>query len=86
VESTVKLCDKCKKPADCQFKVWQPGESTAVEIDLCFTHGNPLIRLLELGTETELPAKPRQRMELTTLKTTKQTAQYKKKKRTPPKR
>lgn len=85
MESTVKLCDKCGKAADCEFRIWHPGESMSVELDLCLAHGKPILELLELGREAEIPPKPRQRMIITELKTTKDTAQFKKK-RTPPKR
>jgi hypothetical protein len=82
VESAVKVCDLCQSHPAYEFRIWRDGDMHAKALDLCRACSKPLTE----GGEVELPIKPRQRMELTQLRTTKQTAEFKKKKRTPPKR
>jgi len=86
MDSTVKLCDLCQSHPASEFRIWQESEATARAIDLCRKCSKALTDLAKQGRPAELPAKPRQRMALTQLKVTKQTADLKKKKKTPPKR
>lgn len=86
MESTVKLCDVCQRHPATEFRIWKEEESEAKAIDLCRQCSKPLTDLAKAGRVVELPTKPRQRMILTPLKTTRQTAEFKKKKKTPPKR
>lgn len=60
------------------FIVHESGSRQAVAVDLCAVHAQPLRDLLSRGNFTELPTKPRARMEPTKLRTTPRTAPLKK--------
>lgn len=79
---TVLICDfehgACRKPAK-SYRVWADGDRQAWAIDLCEDHARPLLDIAEAGELVDLPTKPRQRLEVTKLKTTPATAHLKKK-------
>lgn len=81
-KETVLLCDyaakSCRQPAT-NYKMWRDGEQKAWSVDLCDEHAAPLLAIIEGADLTDLPAKPRVRMEVTPLRTTPATAHLKKK-------
>lgn len=81
VRRTFLLCDfeatGCDRPAT-TWKIWRDGERQAWSVDLCETHSEPLLPLLEKAERTDLPVKPRVKLEPTTLRTTDKTRRLKK--------
>ena len=59
------------------YKLWRDEEARARSIDICETHSKPLLEMFSAGHNEPLPPRPRQKMEPTKLKTTKQTRQLK---------
>lgn len=78
---TVTLCDfeqgACRRVAD-SYRLWRDGDKQARTVDLCEEHAAPLLTVFEGARETDLPTKPRARMDVTKLVTTPKTARYKK--------
>lgn len=81
VRTTLVLCDfddgSCQRPATC-YKVWKDGDRQAWTIDLCDDHAKPLLAIVDGAERSDLPAKPRVKLEATTLRTTDQTKHLKK--------
>lgn len=75
---TERVCDyaRCSKPGE-PVVVWREGEQTGRSIDLCADHWKPLGEALARGTTVELPTKPRQKMDVTPLRTIESTAHLK---------
>ena len=68
----------CRKPAS-SYRVWRDGDRQAWAVDLCDEHSAVMLAVVVSdGTLTDLPTKPRQRMEVTKLVTTPRTAALKK--------
>ena len=59
------------------FKLWQDEQARALSMDICEHHAKPVLEIFSAGHDEPLPPKPRQKMEPTKLKTTKQTRQLK---------
>jgi hypothetical protein len=79
--SVCDLADKDERPChgDVQeFRIWFEGERSAWGVDLCETHSEPVRALLGVAAEIELPARPRQSMQVTKLKPTDATRHLKK--------
>lgn len=78
---TARVCDfgqgSCKQPASA-YRVWRDGDRQALAIDLCEQHAGPLLAAVEGAQQVDLPAKPRERMTVTPLRTTSRTARLKK--------
>lgn len=81
-KETILVCDlgqgTCKQSAT-SYRLWRDGDRQAWEVDLCDDHARPLLEVVAVGRQVDLPAKPRQRMEATKLLTTPKTAPLKKK-------
>ena len=79
-EKVLRVCDygegSCSNPA-LTFRVWRDGERQAWTLDLCEVHASPLLALVDGAERTDLPVKPRVRMEPTRLRTTAKTAHLK---------
>lgn len=79
-EKTLRVCDvdggTCSEEAK-TFKIWLDGERQAWSVDLCADHASPLLALVEVAELTDLPTKPRVRMEPTRLRPTSNTAHLK---------
>lgn len=60
------------------WKIWRDGERQAWTLDLCEDHARPLLTLIEGAERTDLPARPRVRLEATRLRTTSKTRDLKK--------
>lgn len=77
----VRVCDfddgACQRNATC-YKVWRDGDRQAWSVDLCEEHAKPLLALVEQAERTDLPTKPRVRLEPTQLRTTDKTRPLKK--------
>jgi hypothetical protein len=80
-QHTVRVCDfesgACQAIATC-YKVWREGERQAWSVDLCEEHAQPLLLLLAVAERSDLPTKPRVKMEATKLRTTASTRPFKK--------
>jgi len=80
-ERTVLVCDfddeTCAQQVS-RFRLWRDGDRQASAIDLCETHAEALNALFARAVPTDLPSKPRQRMEVTALKVTDKTQHLKK--------
>ncbi len=59
------------------YKLWHDPQARALSIDICENHAKPVLEIFSAGHDEPLPPKPRQKMEPTKLKTTKQTRQLK---------
>jgi len=81
-KETVLTCDfdhsTCRRLAT-RFKLWREGDKQSLAIDLCEEHAKPLLDIFEHATLTDLPTKPRARMEVTKLVATPKTQHLKKK-------
>jgi hypothetical protein len=81
VRTTIVLCDfgqgACQQPATC-YKVWKDGDRQAWEIDLCDEHASALLVIVDGAERSDLPSKPRVKLEPTILRTTDQTKHLKK--------
>lgn len=64
------------------FKLWRDHDARAMTMDICEHHAKPLLEIFSAGHDEPLPPKPRQKMEATRLKTTKQTRGLKRPKAT----
>lgn len=77
----VHICDfdnaTCQGNATC-YKVWADGDRQAWSVDLCEHHAEPLLAIVEHGERTDLPTKPRVKVEPTALRTTDKTRHLKK--------
>lgn len=75
------VCDfedaTCEGNATC-YKVWADGDRQAWSVDLCSTHASPLLAIVERAERTDLPSKPRVKVEATPLRTTDRTQRFKK--------
>jgi len=80
-KATVRVCDfddgACQRNATC-YKVWRDGDRQAWSIDLCDEHASPLLAIVDGAERTELPARPRVKLEATQLRTTDKTRPLKK--------
>lgn len=78
---TIRVCDfdegSCQRNATC-YKVWRDGDRQAWTVDLCEEHAAPLLAIVERAERTDLPVKPRVKMEPTPLRTTQATRPLKK--------
>ena len=78
---TVWVCDfgggTCENPAT-RYRLWREGDKQSWEVDLCDQHAKPVLAALSLGRVTDLPARQRQRMEVTKLRQTPRTRHLKK--------
>lgn len=77
---TVLVCDfganSCSRPAK-TYRIWIDGERQATAVDLCDLHAEPVLAVLRFGEQSDLPSKPRVKMEATRLKTTEATRHLK---------
>lgn len=64
------------------FKLWRNHDARAMSMDICEHHSKPLLEIFSAGHDEPLPPKPRQKMEPTKLKVTKQTRALKRPKAT----
>lgn len=76
----VVLCDF--GPGSCQgnvttFRLWREGERQAWSVDLCVEHAKPLELVIAEAEPSDLPTKPRVRMEPTKLRVTDRTKHLK---------
>jgi hypothetical protein len=78
---TIRLCDfpdsPCSKEAT-SYRLWREGDRHALAIDLCDEHAEPLNRMFAKAEQTDLPVKPRVKMEVTRLRSTPATRPLKK--------
>lgn len=77
VRREVVECDKCGREGR-TYVLWADGDADARAVDLCEVHSRTLMVTFATGTVTELPTRPRARMEVTPLKTTARTQALKK--------
>jgi len=77
----VRVCDfdegACVRPATC-YKVWRDGDRQAWTVDLCDEHAAPLLAIVARAERTDLPVKPRVKLEPTALRATDKTRPLKK--------
>ncbi len=59
------------------LKLWLENQPRALSLDVCEHHAEAIIDIFSKGSTEALPARPRQRMEPTKLKTTKDTRKLK---------
>jgi hypothetical protein len=62
------------------LKLWLEHQPRAMSLDVCEHHADPIVQIFSQGDTEALPARPRQRMEPTKLKTTKDTRKLKRQK------
>ena len=60
------------------WRIWPEGAPSAYRVDLCEVHAKPLLAIISGAISETLPTKPRQAMQITKLKTTKETKALKK--------
>ena len=79
--TSVRVCDfdegGCARPATC-FKVWRDGDRQSWTVDLCEEHAAPLLAIVANAERSDLPVRPRVKLEPTVLKTTAKTRPLKK--------
>lgn len=62
------------------YKLWREEEHRARQLDICEHHAQPLVEMFSSGHNEPLPPRPRQKMEPTKLKITKDTRHLKRRK------